>query len=73
MNYPIYYKKELCCSQVEYLMRTSETRAVFVKTHKREELQRSVVTHADKAEFDAHLNGFVPVVVADCGGVFSSE
>jgi hypothetical protein len=70
MKYPIYYKKELCCSQAEYLMRTADTRAVFVKTHKGEELQRSVVTHASKEEFDAHLTGFVPVVLADTNEVF---
>ena len=70
MIYPIYYKKELCCSQVEYKMRTSDVSAVFVKTQNGKEVQRSVVTLPTKEEFDAHLHGFVPVVEKDTNGVF---
>jgi len=70
MKYPIYYKKDLCCSQAEYLLRTTDTKAKFVKTHKGEVKERSDVTHSSKEEFDARLMGYVPVVVEDCVGVF---
>ena len=59
-TYPTYHKQELCCFQVNYLKRLSDTKAEFIGTRDGVVTQRSALTAANTEEFETRLRRYQP-------------